>query len=297
MADLELSLLAFNSFSPSSLGPRLALAVLVVGALIATGCSRLPEGEAIAEVNEPAYEEGKRLLKQGREQAALAEFTHVIQTRRDGAPESHLEVALLYQLEIKDPIAAIYHFRKYLEYKPNGPQADLVRQRIDAATRDFARTLPAQPLENQTLRKDLLEVVDQLQRENTRLKDELAQLYGSRATSRGTVASLTDNSNPPTATRPAVASPPSPTPSRFSRAPITVAAEPVKTEPTRPGAAAIGTAEPTRTHTVVKGDTLYGLARRYYQDSTRARDIYAANRSKMRSENDLQVGMVLVIPR
>jgi len=48
---------------------------------------------------------------------------------------------------------------------------------------------------------------------------------------------------------------------------------------------------------VVKGDTLYALARRYFQDSTRARDIYAANRNKMRSQNDLQVGMVLVIPR
>lgn len=296
MADLEFSLLAFNSFSLPSFGSRFLLAGLAAWTLAISGCNRLPEGESVAEVNEPAYEEGKRLLKQGREQAALAEFNHVIQTRRDGAPESHLEVGLLYQLEIKDPIAAIYHFRKYLEYKPNGPQADLVRQRIDAATRDFARTLPAQPLENQTLRKDLLEVVDQLQRENTRLKDELAQLYGSRATSRGTVASLTDNGASASTPRPTVGTSPAATPTRFSRAPITLAPEPVKTEPTRP-AAATGTAEPTRMHTVVKGDTLYGLARRYYQDSTRAKDIYAANRSKMRSENDLQVGMVLVIPR
>ena len=83
----------------------------------------------------------------------------------------------------------------------------------------------------------------------------------------------------------------------MSRAPIEVGEEPVKAEPTRPGAAGIGTAEPTRTHTVVKGDTLYALARRYYQDSTRAKDIYAANSNKMRSQNDLQVGMTLVIPR
>lgn len=256
----------------------------------------MPERESIAEVSEPAYEEGKRLLKQGREQAALAEFNTVIQTRQDGAPESHLEVGLLYQLEIKDPIAAIYHFRKYIEYKPNGPQADLVRQRIDAATRDFARTLPAQPLENQTMRNDLLQVVDQLQRDNTRLKDELAQLYGSRATSRGTVATLAEPEPTPNA-RPVAPPTAAGNQSRFSRAPISVSAESVKTEPTRPGAAAVGTAEPTRMHTVVKGDTLYALARRYFQDSTRARDIYAANRNKMRSQNDLQVGMVLVIPR
>lgn len=257
--------------------------------LLVAGCNRLPEGEAIAEVNEPAYEEGKRLLKQGREQAALAAFTRVIQTRQDGAPESHLEVGLLYQLEIKDPITAIYHFRRYLELKPNSPQADLVRQRIDAATREFARTLPAQPLENQALRNDLLEVVEQLQRENTRLKDELAQLYGSRATSQGT---QTVQAPPP-----AAASTPAVTP--FSRAPIPTdeqQARPV-TRPTRPDAATAGTAEPTRIHVVVKGDTLYALARHYYQDPSRAKDIYAANRNKMRSQNDLQLGMRLIIPR
>ena len=91
-------------------------------------------------------------------------------------PESHLEVGLLYQLEVKDPIAAIYHFRRFLELKPNSPQADLVRGRIDAATRNFARTLPAQPLENQLIRNDHLDVIETLQRENTRLKEQNEQL-------------------------------------------------------------------------------------------------------------------------
>ena len=133
---------------------------LVCVGLLLPGCNRLPEGETVAEINEPAYEEGKRLIRQGREQAALASFARVIESRKDGAPESHLEVGLLYENEVKDPIRAIYHFRRYLELKPNSPQADLVRGRIEGATRDFARTLPAQPLENQTLRNDLLDVVD-----------------------------------------------------------------------------------------------------------------------------------------
>jgi len=258
------------------------------------GCNRLPEGETIAEVNEPAYEEGKRLLKQGREQAALAEFTRLIQSRRDGAPESHLEVGLINHQEIKDPIAAIYHFRRYLKLKPNAPQADLVRQRIDAATRDFARTLPAQPLENQALRNDLLERVELLQRENTRLKDELTQLYGSRATSRGTVANLTLG-DPIATTNPASAS--RPPPSAVSRAPLPEPETRPVARPQRPDPATRGTAEPTRVHTVVKGDTLYRLARQYYQDPARATDIFEANRNKLRSRDDLQVGMTLVIPR
>ncbi|MBT5902338.1 MAG: LysM peptidoglycan-binding domain-containing protein [Opitutaceae bacterium] len=269
---------------------HLLIPSICVGLLL-TGCNRLPEGETVAEINEPSYEEGKRLIRQGREQAALASFTRVINTRQDGAPESHLEVGLLYETEVKDPIAAIYHFRRYLELKPNSPQADLVRGRIHGATRDFARTLPAQPLENQNLRNDLLDVVDQLQRENTRLKDEVATLRGNRSTSRGTVADLTVGDER-TALPPRQTPPPNP----LSRAPISAAPDRTVSRPQRP-AATTTTAEPTRVHTVVKGDTLYGLSRRYYQDSTRAKDIYTANRSKMKSQNDLQVGMRLVIPQ
>jgi len=47
---------------------------------------------------------------------------------------------------------------------------------------------------------------------------------------------------------------------------------------------------------VVKGDTLFNLAQRYYGDRSKWREIYAANRQIMRSENDLRVGMEVTIP-
>lgn len=252
--------------------------------MLLTGCNRLPDSEPVAETSEPAYVEGKRLLRQGNEQGALASFTRVIGTRADGAPESHLEVGLLYQLEIKDPIIAIYHFRRYLELKPNSAQADLVRQRIDAATREFARTLPAQPLENQARRNDMLDVVQRLQSENTRLKDEIATL-------RSNTGSVSVPVRPRTSGM-AITSAPEPTP--------TTAANPTPgrtvTAPTRPDEAPAARPAGQRVHTVVKGDTLYSLARHYYSNSTRAKDIYAANRGVMKSQNDLQIGMQLVIP-
>lgn len=267
------------------------MVILVAGCWFVTGCGRLPEGEMIAEVSEPSFEEGKRLLRQGKQQAALAAFTRVIDARRDGAPESHLEVGLLYQLEIKDPVSAIYHFRRHLELKPNSPQADLVRQRIDAATRDFARTLPAQPMENQILRNDLLDVVEQLKRENTRLKDEVALLRNHAAQAGGAtrpaVADLGGGASGPPPRQAAVASSP------FSSVPLNDA--PVVARPTRPEAAPPAITGGKK-HTVVKGDTLYNLARRYYSNPSRAKDIYAANRNVMRSDSDLQIGMELVIP-
>ena len=51
-----------------------------------------------------------------------------------------------------------------------------------------------------------------------------------------------------------------------------------------------------RTHTVIKGDTLFSLAQRYYGNRSRWRDIYAANRDVLPSENALRIGMELKIP-
>lgn len=51
-----------------------------------------------------------------------------------------------------------------------------------------------------------------------------------------------------------------------------------------------------RTHTVQKGDTLYKLARQYYNDQARWKDIYEANRAEMGSPNQIRVGQRLVIP-
>lgn len=270
----------------------LTLTLIGASLWLGSGCNRLPEGELIAETNEPSYEEGRRLLRQGKEQAALAAFSRVIASRSDGAPESHLEVGLLYEEEIKDPISAIYHFRKYLELKPNSPQSDLVRQQIDNSIKSFARTLPAQPLENQILRNDLLDVVEKLKKENNRLKDEVASLRGNAALaglSRGSVADLTSGASSPATT--------STRHSPITSVPISDEDDRPVARPTRPESVPERPAANRRIHSVVKGDTLYGLARRYYNSSARVKDIVAANRGSLNSANDpLQIGMQLVIP-
>lgn len=51
-----------------------------------------------------------------------------------------------------------------------------------------------------------------------------------------------------------------------------------------------------RTHTVRRGDTLYKLARQYYNDQSKWKTIYEANRSRLDNPNDLKVGQDLVIP-
>ena len=167
--------------------PRLAssfrcllLPLLGVLALGLASCTDNEHVNSATELDEPNYREGQALLKTGRKQEALAAFLKVISKRGDDAPESHLEIGLLYLQHINDPLSAIYHFKKYLALRPNSPQAPLVKQRIDAATREFARTLPAQPLEGQPQRVDLVAALDRLKQENDALKQELADLKAGR---------------------------------------------------------------------------------------------------------------------
>ena len=51
-----------------------------------------------------------------------------------------------------------------------------------------------------------------------------------------------------------------------------------------------------RYHVVAKKDTLYSLARKYYGDQSRWKDIYKANRDKIANPNLIYVGQRLVIP-
>ena len=63
------------------------------------------------------------------------------------------------------------------------------------------------------------------------------------------------------------------------------------------GGGAPATASGGRTHTVVKGDTLFKLARSYYGDQAKWKTIYEANRSTIGSDpNRIRVGQRLMIP-
>ena len=280
-----------------------ALGALALGL---AGCSDNERLSYATELDEPSYREGQALLKSGRRQEALNAFLKVIDKRGEDSPESHLEVGLLYLQHINDPLSAIYHFRKYLALRPNSPQASLVRQRIDAATREFARTLPAQPLESQLQRVDLVAALDRLKQENEKLKQELADQKAGRA---GSGTSSPDETGPAGAPPSsglnfAVGTIPTVRTRPVTSAPASVRATPPAPAPTRaagPKTPLVQTTVSTkpagaRKHTVQPGDTLSKIAQQYYNNRAKWRDIYAANRTVMKNEADLKVGMELKIP-
>lgn len=279
-----------------------ALLVLAGG-----GCGDSERLSYANEKDEPNYREGKALLDAGRRQEALTAFLKVIDKRRDDAPESHLEVGLLYAQHINDPLSALYHFRKYLALRPNSAQAPLVRQRVDAAIRDFARTLPAQPLDNQPQRVDLVAALDRLKQENEALKQQLAEARAGRGASLAAAATTTAPNSEPASAPDAVTFTLDPAVQTVrSRPPVaTVPTRPASPPPSSPATArpatppAAPTAQATargRRHVVRPSDTLSKIALQYYNNRAKWRDIYAANRDVMKNETDLKVGMELKIP-
>lgn len=290
-----------------------AVAFAAFALFAAAGCERGDSQAISSEADEPNFRQGQQLVKQGRNQEALAAFLKVIAKRGESAPESHLETGLLYLEQVKDPLAAIYHFRKYLELQPNSRQAVYVRGRIDVAKREFARTLPAHPLESQADRLDMLEQVNRLQRENEQLKLQLASVSGGATTTVRTRVPLdqpaTATRSGDTAQRPFINAYAAPEPTPVEDSPISLASEPIDpptpattTAARQPAFGPMGRELPTRPtgsarqHVVIKGDTLFSLAQRYYGNRSRWRDIYAANRDVLPSENSLRIGMELRIP-
>ena len=71
----------------------------------------------------------------------------------------------------------------------------------------------------------------------------------------------------------------------------TAAAQPAASDADEPRAPVGG-----QVYTVQKGDTLYKLARRFYNDQARWRDIWQANRNRISDPDQIAIGMKLIIP-
>jgi LysM repeat protein len=249
--------------------------VLALAHLI--GCA--PSGvEIVSETDEKQYQLGQDYKSQGRMEEALSAFLRVVDARRD-APESHLEAGYIYLRTMKDPVRAIYHFDRYLQFKPQSPQASQVRQLIETAQKEFARQLPTQPYEGELDRIDLMDLVKTLKQENDSLKRDLMA-----ATAR--VTQLEDLLGQARRPSPTQTSSLQAQPSQVRT--VTPTQSVVTTTPSPSNA--------PRTYTVQSGDTLSAISKRFYGTPSRWIDIYQANRDRLSSESALRVGQEVRIP-
>ncbi len=283
----------------------ISVVIATIAVLVGAACGDRSGAQLPAETDEAYYVQGKQLMRQGRNPEALTSFLKVIDRRGErGAPESHLEAGFIYLNHTKDPVEAYHHFRKYLDLQPNSKEAVRVRGMVEAAKREFARTLPARPLDDQSVKMQADDAIEKLRRENEELRAQIATLRGSSmipvtraapmitlppgAQPQGPNPPVTSVANSPNGPVPAPRSP-QPTGTLFQ----TPAAPPPAaktTAPTRP------TTSGARTHTVAPKDTLYGISMKYYGNGRQVDAIYQANRDQMRSKEDVRPGMTLRLP-
>ena len=224
--------------------------------------------DLVEEKDHPAFERGKALLKVGKNKEALDEFLAV--TRRiTECPKSHLECGrLLLSLDSrKDPVAAIYHFRRFLLLDPNAKESPKVEQLITTAEREILRKLPGEPYDEYLNSLKLKEENDKLIRENADLRARLGIPVDEKTVQRIPTLPLVPKS---TALGTSVGS-----------IPVT---------PRQPGPMKM------ETYIVKSGDSLYAISRKFYGDSSKIDLIFEANRDVMRSKNNLSVGQKLRIP-
>ncbi|HKK17039.1 MAG TPA: LysM peptidoglycan-binding domain-containing protein [Opitutales bacterium] len=252
--------------------PKRQISRPLILALLALMSACSPNGvEVVSETDEKQYQLAQDYKNQGRTEEALSAFLRVIDARRD-APESHLEAGYIYLRTMKDPVRAIYHFDRYLQFKPQSPQAGQVRQLIETAQKEFARQLPAQPYQGELDRIDLMELVKTLKQENDSLKRDLVaaekrvqQLENMLGQARRVPSPQVETVAPSQRQTGRASAPPDP-------------------------------AEVPRTYTVQSGDTLSTISRRFYGTPSRWIDIFQANRDRLSSENALRVGQEIRIP-
>ncbi len=259
---------------------RATLALLTLS--LAAGCGNATKLVVAPETDDRQYQYGEEMLKENRPDDALAAFLNVIKAREDDAPESHLETGLLLLNVKNDPIAAIYHFQKYLVAQPNSEQAPRVKQLIETAEKNFARSLPMHP-DSAYDEADLMDQIKTLQTENENLRQQLAGSSAFRA------ASGLPSGNTPATVMPVtpIANPAPPAP----RASVPVTAAPVAS------VTAITPTPSTNTYTVKEHDTLMSISQTLYGTRSRWQDIYNANRDKLPSPESLHPGQVLNLPK
>ena len=284
---------------------RLVAACLSV--LAWTACGDRDGAPLPAETDEPLYVQGKTLVRQGRHTEALTSFLKVIDRRGErGAAESHLEAGSIYLYYTKDPVEAYHHFRRYLALQPNSKEANGVRGKVEEAKREFARTLPARPLDDQSVKMQADDTIEKMRREIEELRAQNATLRGGSnipVSRSAPMISLPDEAQPrqpapPVAT---VIDPSTGTPApqtRTTTPPGTALQSPATTPPTaqRPAPATRPTSPTARTHTVAPKETLYGISMKYYGNGRQVDAIYQANRDQMRSKEDVRPGMTLKLP-
>jgi len=113
------------------------LGVMVAVVLAAAGCSRGVAWMDQKDQSLPLVQRAADRVAEGDIESAVRLYLKALE-QEPNAARAHLDLAFLLQEHRKDYIGAIYHYRRYLELRPDAEKKDLVEERIRLAEQLFA---------------------------------------------------------------------------------------------------------------------------------------------------------------
>ena len=232
-----------------------------------SGCSPTAENTA-DEQSDSNFIAGRARKNNQDYPGAIEAFDKAIETNPRSAA-AHFEAGLICYQYLADQATAIYHFRRFLQLRPNDAHADTVQQFINDAIQELARSVSLGAV-SIAVQKQMNQLAD----ENWKLKEKIGLLEAAlaRATNHTPAAAATlpmlTNRLPlaiatgaaptslaaakePSATTKTPRSPPKP-------APAAAHAKPRGSEPATAAKVNVG-----RTHVVAAGESAEAIARRY----------------------------------
>ncbi len=272
-------------------------AFLAAVVLLPAGCDLLTVSQTGRNISE-----GNSAVQRGEFQRAIQYYESALDGTMLSA-EAHYRLGLLYEDKLKNQVGALHHFERYLELAPQGQFATDVKgyaERLRLVLASGMAEGPVIPAREAA----------RLKNENLQLQKQVAELRKTQQTTAKAAAPAEHRPGMVVAATPPPAVPAAtPEPEVRRAQPVQAAgATDAGATDTVPTALSVTPVAPTgnaspapaaaaRTHTVVKGDTLAGIARKYYGKSGQWQKIAEANKDTLPDPTKLKLGMVLKIPQ
>ena len=148
-------------------------AVLFLLIICAGGCFQVDNHPD--EEKDPHFQRGRNLANGQDFKQAAEEFEKALEDNPRSAA-AHFELGWLYDTKLNDYAAAIYHYDRHLELKPDSERAALIKEGIRGCKQELGNSefpLPDSP--------NLQREVDRLALENQQLKQQLEALKNQPA--------------------------------------------------------------------------------------------------------------------
>ncbi len=236
-------------------GPVLRSAATVMFCLVLSGC--LPTGDSqLNEEKEAHFLRGKSLATAMDYTDAIEEFEKSLEVNPHSA-SAHFELGWLYEEKANDFAAAIYHYQRYLAYRPNADNAEVVKQRVSNCKIELAKTFSVLGMGAAPGGQDY----EKLMLENRDLKAQLAKWQAAYATVARAPIATNPVPAPPISSPVPTHAPADPTTTGDQSRPLASTSNSTRTSAS--GSRATSASLSNRTHVVSEHETMASIARRY----------------------------------